>query len=290
MQEFKGKVAVVTGAASGIGLGLARHCAKEGMKVVLADIAEDRLHDAERTMRAEGHEVFAVRCDVSNADGMRRLAKQTVDRFNVVHLLFNNAGLDTLSDVVNPLWKASDHDWELITKVNLQGVINGFRTFLPIMLSQGTEGHVVNTASAAGLLTYDVMGIYAMTKHAIVCLSETLYLQLARVQSRIGVSVLCPGVIQTDAMEAALRHHRGLPEAEQLQALTEGQQNTVNYLSHLVRTGMPPSEAAEMTFDAIRNGRFYIITHRYILENLKTRCEIILEGGNPMDLALERAQ
>jgi NADP-dependent 3-hydroxy acid dehydrogenase YdfG len=285
MKEFEGKVAVVTGAASGIGRGLAWHGAREGMKVVLADIAEDRLRDVEREMRADGHQVLAVKCDVSSYNDVEQLAAKTIQAFGEVHLLFNNAGLSTVGDIVQPLWRAGDHDWKLITQVNLQGVINGIRIFLPVMLSQDTECHVVNTASAAGLLSYRALGIYAMTKHAIVALSETAHIQLSGMHSKVGVSVLVPGLVKTDAVGSAVRRHRELEQLGRVPSLTEDQERGVGHLSQAVQSGISPADVAEMTFAAIREGRFYIITHDYILENVQRRLDIILAGGNPIDLS-----
>jgi NADP-dependent 3-hydroxy acid dehydrogenase YdfG len=285
MKEFEGKVAVVTGAASGIGRGLAWHGAREGMKVVLADIAEDTLRDVEREMRADGHQVLAVKCDVSSYSEVEQLAAETIQAFGEVHLLFNNAGLSTVGDIVQPLWIAGDHDWKLITQVNLQGVINGIRIFLPVMLSQDTECHVVNTASAAGLLSYRALGIYAMTKHAIVALSETAHIQLSGMHSKVGVSVLVPGLVKTDAVGSAVRRHRELEQLGRVPSLTEDQERGVGHLSQAVQSGISPADVAEMTFAAIREGRFYIITHDYILENVQRRLDIILAGGNPIDLS-----
>lgn len=285
MKEFEAKVAVVTGAASGIGRGLAWHSAREGMKVVLADIAEDRLRDVEREMRANGYQVLAVKCDVSSYSEVERLAEKTIQAFGEVHLLFNNAGLSTVGDIVQPLWKAGDHDWKLITQVNLQGMINGIRIFLPVMLSQDTECHVVNTASAAGLLSYRPLGIYAMTKHAVVALSETVHIQLSGLHSKVGVSVLVPGLVKTDAVGSAVRRHRELEQLGQVPSLTEDQERGVGHLSQAVQSGISPADVAETTFAAIREGRFYIITHDYILENVQRRLDIILAGGNPIDLS-----
>ena len=175
MKEFKGKVAVITGAASGIGRAIAERCAREGMKVVLADIEEEALSQAEEEMKAEGATVLAALTDVSKAGDVEALAQKTLDTFGAVHLLCNNAGVLPGRDF---LWERTLNDWEWVLGVNLWGVIHGTRVFVPVMLEQGTECHIVNTASAAGLLSIPYLGIYNVTKHAVVALTETLHREL----------------------------------------------------------------------------------------------------------------
>lgn len=170
MKEFKDKVAVITGAGSGIGLGIARRCVQEGMKVVLADVERDALAGAEKELTARGGTVLPVLTDVSRADQVEALAKKTIDTFGGVHLLCNNAGVAADGTI----WECSLANWEWVIGVNLWGVLNGIRTFVPIMLSQDTEGYVVNTASTAGILPYHPGASYHVTKHAVVALSENL--------------------------------------------------------------------------------------------------------------------
>src|SRR5215831_13355553 len=188
MKEFKGKVAVVTGAASGIGRALAEGCVREGMKVVLADVEVESLTKTEASMKAAGATVLAVRTDVSQARDIEALAQKTLDAFGAVHLLCNNAGVWTGASI----WESTIADWEWVLGVNLWGVIHGVRFFVPVMLAQDTECHIVNTASIAGLIAYPGAGIYKVTKHGVVTLSETLYYELAERGAKVHVSILCP--------------------------------------------------------------------------------------------------
>jgi len=198
VKEFKDKVAVITGAASGIGRGIARRCAQEGMKVVLADIEEKALTQTAREMKAGGASVLAVLTDVSKASDVEVLGQKTLDAFGAVHLLCNNAGVGTGATI----WESTLADWEWVIGVNLWGVIHGIRVFVPIMLEQDTECHIVNTASVLGLISSPYMGTYKVTKHGIVTLSETLYQELALRGAKIRVSVLCPMWVNTQLMEA----------------------------------------------------------------------------------------
>ena len=175
MREFKDKVAVITGAASGLGRAMADRCVQEGMKVVLADVEVEELAKTEASMKASGATVLALRTDVSQASDMEALAQKTLEAFGAVHLLCNNAGVGTDAAI----WKSTIADWEWVIGVNLWGVIHGVRIFVPIMLKQDTESHIVNTASMAGLISGPGLGAYKVTKHAVVALSETLYHELA---------------------------------------------------------------------------------------------------------------
>src|SRR5215469_10915747 len=199
MQEFPDKVAVVTGAASGIGFALAERFAREGMKVVLADVEGDALARAEAELRGRGATVRAVRTDVRQAGEVAALAEQTLAAFGGVHVVCNNAGVV----VFKSAWEHTLADWEWVLGVNLWGVIHGVRTFVPIMLRQGTEGHIVNTASMGGLVTGPFFGSYIVSKHGVVALSEVLALELARIGAPVKVSVLCPNVVRTNLMDSA---------------------------------------------------------------------------------------
>src|SRR5215216_2897924 len=194
MRSFTGNVAVVTGAGSGIGQALAERFAAEGMKLVLADVEAEPLARVEREMRANGAEVLAVRTDVSQAADVEALAERTLDAFGAVHVVCNNAGVA----LGKTSWDLTVADWEWVLGVNLWGVIHGIRTFVPIMLQQGTEGHVVNTASLAGLLSAPFMSVYDATKFAVVTISESLSLELALQGAQVKVSVLCPGFVNTN--------------------------------------------------------------------------------------------
>src|SRR5690242_20749735 len=189
MKDLAGKVAVVTGAGSGFGLEFARLGAREGMKLVLADVQQDALDAAVADARGRGAEAIGARVDVSRAEDVDRLAEEAKGAFGAVHLLFNNAGVAGGGGYV---WESSLKDWKWVLGVNLMGVVHGIRSFVPMMLAQGTEGHVVNTASAAGLVSSPLMGTYNVSKHGVVTLSETLHHDLRLADARIGVSVLCP--------------------------------------------------------------------------------------------------
>ena len=206
MKEFKGKVAVVTGAASGIGRALADRSVQEGMKVVLADVEVEALAKTEAGLKSSGATVLAVPTDVSQARDVAALAQKTLEVFGAVHLLCNNAGVGTEAAI----WESTLEEWEWVMGVNLWGVIHGVRAFVPHMLAQDTECHIVNTASMAGLISGPGLGAYKVTKHAVVSLSETLYHELAERGARVGVSVLCPGIVNTRIMESA-RNRPGRP-------------------------------------------------------------------------------
>jgi len=273
MKEFKDKVAVVTGAASGIGRAIVDRCAKEGMKVVLADINKEDLATAEAELTATGATVLAVPTDVSKAGDVEALARKTLEAFGGVHLLFNNAGISTLGT----LWENTLADWEWVIGVNLWGVIHGVRTFVPLMLEQDTEGHIINTSSGAGLTRGDHSGVYFMTKHGVVALSETLHYELAHRGSKIKASVLCPGMVKTGMLEAAIK--RSFAPGEREKSLEDEQ--LIQSLRQVMQTGMDPKEVTNKVFDAIRDEKFYILTHPELNDGIRRRMEDILQERNP---------
>jgi NAD(P)-dependent dehydrogenase (short-subunit alcohol dehydrogenase family) len=272
VREFAGKVAVITGAASGIGRALAERCARESMRVALADVEPAALDRAAADLRASGAEVLAVTTDVSKAGDVQALAQQTLDAFGAVHLLCNNAGVGAGTTV----WESTLADWEWVMGVNLWGVIHGVRTFVPMMLAQGDECHVVNTASIAGLIAGPALGVYKVTKHAVVTLSETLHYDLAMRGANIGVSVLCPEWVNTRIMESA----RNRPEAFQndpaAEQITPEALAAWRYMSAAVQSGMSPAEVADQVFAAIGEGRLYILTHPATKTLVRERMEQIL--------------
>lgn len=279
MKEFGGKVAVVTGAASGIGRAMAERFAAEGMKVVLADVEEGALARAETEMKAGGATVLAVRTDVSRAEDVEALARRTVDAFGAVHVLCNNAGV---SPVMAPSWELTEADWRWVLGVNLWGVLHGIRAFVPIMLKQDSEGHVVNTASLAGLVAGGPWwSTYGVAKHGVVNLSESLHRELAAVGSRVKVSVLCPAWVKTRLMDAdrnrpaSLRNEPGSGAPPPQAALME------QAVRQFVGGGTDPSEIAGMVVDAIRNEKFYILPHPEWKEQIQTRMEDIIGERNP---------
>lgn len=274
MKEFRDKVAVVTGAASGIGRGLAERCAQEGMKVVLADIEEPALLQTQMEMQSTGTKVLAVRTDVSKASEVEALARKTLDTFGAVHLLFNNAGIGSGGTI----WESTLADWEWIIGVNLWGVIHGLRTFVPIMLAQDTECHIVNTASIAGLTTG--VSSYAVTKHAVVALSEQLYHSLAHLNAKVKASVLCPGFVKTRIMDSERNRPVEL-QNETARPLTPEEEAMVQFIRQGVENGMSPQQAADHVFKAITEERFYIFTHPELNASVQKRLEDIMQARNP---------
>jgi NAD(P)-dependent dehydrogenase (short-subunit alcohol dehydrogenase family) len=278
MKAFKGKVAVVTGAASGIGRGLAAHCAFEGMKVVLADVEEAPLAQTETDLREAGAEVLAVRADVSKAADVEALARAALDRFGAVHLLFNNAGVAAGSSI----WDSTLADWEWVLGVNLWGVIHGLRTFVPLLLAQDADAHIVNTASIAGLLPYHAGAAYQVTKHAVVALSENLYFTLAQRTTRVKASVLCPGWVNTRILECARNRPSELDIAPNSAPPDPARVAFLQAARDALETGMSPQHLAERVFDAIRKEQLYILTHPEFIPVVQQRFESILEQRNPV--------
>lgn len=277
MREFKNKVAVITGSASGIGRGLAERCIQEGMKVVLADIEPPALEQAEKELKAKGGDVLAVQTDVSKESDIKELAKRTLDKFNAVHLLFNNAGVVCVG---SPVWEMTQFDWQWMMGVNLWGVIHGLKVFVPIMLRQGSDCHIVNTASIAGLSTMPDTA-YAMTKHGIVGLTEALHLQLRQIDAKIRVSVLCPGLIKTRIFESARNRPTELQNGDVNQTDTPQQQAALKRVLEMVETAMSPAQYADKVFTAINENKFYILSEDRYRENVRQRMDIILKDGTP---------
>jgi NAD(P)-dependent dehydrogenase (short-subunit alcohol dehydrogenase family) len=273
MQDLKGKVAVVTGAASGIGFGMAERFAAEGMRVVMADIEEAALNDASKRLADTGATVLPVLTDVSKGESVDALAARTFDEFGTVHVLCNNAGVAT----GGLMWTLTERDWAWVMGVNLWGVIHGVRAFVGRMVDQG-EGHVVNTASIAGLTSAPMMGPYNVTKHAVVTLSETLQQELAMQSSPVRVSVLCPGWVNTRIGESDRNRPAELQQEGAPDPIGEAGRE---FLKTLVESGLPPSEVAGRVLDAIREERFYILTHPEMTSMIERRMEDILEGRTP---------
>jgi NAD(P)-dependent dehydrogenase (short-subunit alcohol dehydrogenase family) len=254
MQELRGKVAVVTGAASGIGLALAKRLGAEGMKLALADVEPAALAGAQQALEGAGVACVAVQTDVTRADAVAALAERTLEAFGRVHVVCNNAGVFAggLS------WEAPLSDYEWVLGVNTWGVIHGVRTFVPILLRQGEPGHVVNVASMAALTSGPLSAAYFMSKHAVLALSESLYLELRQKGAPIGVSVVCPELIATrigDAERNRPAHwKRGDAPASLERDLVEGAIRTATQTQ-----GAPPERIAERTLAAIRADRFYVL-------------------------------
>jgi NAD(P)-dependent dehydrogenase (short-subunit alcohol dehydrogenase family) len=287
MKDFKGKVAVITGAASGIGFALAEKCAKEGMKVVLADIEEVTLVKAEKNIKAIGAATLTVKTDVSKAGDVEALAKKTVDAFGAVHLLFNNAGVSGGTTVL----LTTLHDWEWALGVNLLGVVHGVHFFLPIMLKQNEECYIVNTASAAGLMTGSGKCAYTVSKHGIVALTETLYREMEQAHNKVGVSVLCSGIINTNIVESARNRPDELMNAsgDNTIDMTDPKiQVLIKSLKQVFANGMPPRQVADIVFVAIIEKRFYVLPDiERFWPSIKARTEDILQKRNPTTVAVK---
>ncbi len=277
MKEFKGKVAVITGAASGIGRAIAERCSDEGMKLVLADINEANLAAAEAELKSRGAAVLAARTDVSNRSDVERLARETLQAFGAVHLLFNNAGVGAGGSP----WEATWNDWEWVIGVNLWGVIHGVKVFMPLMLAQNAECHIINTASAAGLVVGGSSAPYSVTKHGVIALSESLYLALQRRKALVKVSVLCPGLVRTNIINTEENRPAALKNesAETTPEMRAGREA----FKAAMDASMPPVEVAAKVFDAIRKEQFYILTHPDWMEVVRMRTDDLLRLENPRD-------
>jgi NAD(P)-dependent dehydrogenase (short-subunit alcohol dehydrogenase family) len=275
MKEFKDKVAVITGGASGIGLALAQRAAAEGMRLVLADVEAPAMAAAAAELRAKGAQVLTVQCDVSCAEEVERLAEETLKAYGGVHLVCNNAGV---GGVRVKTWEASAKDWQWVLGVNVWGVIHGVRVFTPLMLGQGEAGHIVNTASAAGFVSMASTAAYAVSKHAVVTLSEVLYHDLQAEKAKVGVSVLCPAWVGTNIWNA----QRNRPDELRDHAETEEERARREQVRALLEKGkVTAADVAGMTFDAVAADRFYIFPHPKIRRDIQTRMEDILELRNP---------
>ncbi len=285
IEDFQGKTAVLTGAGSGFGLECARIGARRGMRLVLADVQQDALDQAEAEMRAAGADVLARRVDVSDAAQMERLAADVRERFGAPHFVFNNAGVGA----GGLLWENTVADWNWVLGVNLMGVVHGVRLFTPMMLDAARQdpawrGHIVNTASMAGLLTPPNMGIYNVSKHAVVSLTETLYQDLALVTDQVGASVLCPYFVPTGIG----RSERNRPDAVTAPP-TRSQLIGQAMTDKAVGSGkVTAAEVAQMVFDGIAANRFYLFSHPQALGNVQSRMESIVAVRNPPDPFLER--
>ncbi|HEY2676315.1 MAG TPA: SDR family NAD(P)-dependent oxidoreductase [Steroidobacteraceae bacterium] len=281
MKNFKDKVAVVTGAASGIGRGMAESFVAAGMKVVLSDIEKQALIKTTESLRAAGADVHAVVTDVSQSSQVEALAKATLERFGKVHLLCNNAGIAAGGQST---WTSTLDDWNWIVGVNLMGVVHGIRTFLPIMISQDEEAHIVNTASMAGLIV-NAMPLYAATKSAVVALSEGVYLELQRDGLKPGISVLCPGFVNTGILNSRRNRPKDLAHASQ-ESAGPAAEAFRNWFVEQLKNGLPPRAVGEQVLAAIRAEHFYILTHPEMLPLVQKRTADIIAGGNPAGMPI----
>jgi NAD(P)-dependent dehydrogenase (short-subunit alcohol dehydrogenase family) len=253
MDDFAGRVAVVTGAASGIGRGLARHAAREGMHVVLADVETPALEDAVAEVRDLGADAVGIRTDVSHEDDVEALAEQTFDRFGAAHLLCNNAGVFQAGVV----WQRTQADWDWVMGVNVWGILHAIRAFVPRLLEQDTDAHIVNTASMAGLITVAYSGPYVVSKFAAAALTECLAHDLRAQGSTIGVSCLVPGLVDTRIADST----RNRPDEPPSEVTAPDHHFVADVLKQQTSTGgRHPDEVAAIVFDAVRARQFWIPT------------------------------
>jgi len=275
MQELRGKAAAITGAASGLGRAMALAFAREGMQIALADVDEKSLADAEQAVRALGVRAFAMRVDVSKAAEVDGFAERTVGTLGAIHVVCNNAGVSP----VGAAWENSLADWEWTLGVNLWGVIHGIRAFVPRLIAQN-EGHVVNTASVAGLISPPGMAVYNVTKHAVVTLSETLQHDLQLHGAKVGVSVLCPAYVPTGIADS--ERNRPAALANPVGSQTAAQRAAEAMVKKAVASGkISAAQVADAVVDAIRRERFYILTHERIKPAIRARLEDVLEERAP---------
>jgi len=276
VQELKGRVAVVTGGASGIGRGMAEAFLARGMKIVIADVEAGSLESTVAELAKDGGEVIGIECDVSSEASVEKLRDETLSHFGAVHVLCNNAGV--AGGEGGTTWEAPQADWDWVMGVNVMGVIYGIRHFIPTMIDQGTPGHIVNTASMAGLI--HGMGIYGVSKHAVVALSESIWNELRQGGHSIGVSVLCPGWVRTRIMESernrpeAPREAPGerRPEAEVMRAVVE----------KLIEAGLDPADVGRLVADSIESERFYVLPHSTWTNMIENRMRRIVDGEDPI--------
>jgi NAD(P)-dependent dehydrogenase (short-subunit alcohol dehydrogenase family) len=282
MKTFAGRTAVITGAGSGFGLEAARIAAQRGMHLALADVQQDALDRAAAELREGGAQVLAQRVDVSKTADMESFAKAVESRFGAPGFVFNNAGIGA----GGLIWENTLNDWEWVLGVNLWGVIHGVRLFTPMMIEAekrdpSFEGHIVNTASMAGLVNMPNMGVYNVSKHAVVSLTETLYQDLRLVSDRIGASVLCPFFVPTGIKDsernrpASLRDDRGLTKSQVIgRAMSE----------KAISSGkVTAAHVAGFVFDAVENDRFYVYSHPKSLSGVQARLEDVVQLRNPSD-------
>jgi len=275
MKDFAGKVAVITGAAEGIGKAIAEEAAARGMKLVLADIDAARLDATTAALRAKGADADGLRVDVAKPSQVDDLADLAFVRFGRVHLLVANAGVAC----AKPVWDTTPGDWEWVMGVNLYGVTNALRAFVPRMMAGGEEGHVVATASMAGLLSLPGMAAYNASKHAVVTVMEGLHHDLAIRRAKIRASVLCPSWVKTRI--ALSERHRTAGEVTKADSLDPVTAKLVASVQEAVAQGIEPAEAARAVFAAIAGGRFYVLTHADSKSGVKSRLEDILKDRVP---------
>lgn len=261
MKDFKGRVAVVTGGASGIGFAMCARFAAEGMRIVMADLEDSALLEASERLRKSGAEVLAVPTDVSDWEAVQNLAAEVTARFEGANILCNNAGVRSMG----PIWKTTIEDWRWVMGVNFWGVVHGIKAFLPAMIERGQPGHIINTASVTGLLAFKHSAPYSSSKSAVISLTESLHQELQHEGAAIGVSVLCPGTVPTNFRETSDRLR---PSGEKVEARKR------DPLVH----PQTANDVAERVLESIRADRFWILTHPQYAEVIERRCRGIVQS------------
>lgn len=288
MTDWQGRTAVITGAASGFGLETSRLAAQAGMNVVMADVQAEALQRAAEEIQALGAPVLPYRLDVSKAAEVEALGAAVQQRFGAPHLVFNNAGVGS----GGLIWEHSAKDWEWVLGVNLMGVVHGVRVFTPMMLAAAQadpqwRGHIVNTASMAGLVNMPNMGVYNVSKHAVVSLSETLYQDLSLVTDQISASVLCPFFVPTGIHLS--ERNRPADLADEAQQQTVSQKISRAMSAKAVSSGkVTAAHIAQRVMDAVRDRQFYIFSHPHALKTVQQRMEDVLQHRNPSDPFADR--
>jgi NAD(P)-dependent dehydrogenase (short-subunit alcohol dehydrogenase family) len=286
--DFKGKTAVLTGAGSGFGLECARIAARLGMRIVLVDVQQDALDAAAAEMDASGAAVLALTVDVSSAEQMDAMGKSVFERFGAPHLVFNNAGVGA----GGLIWESSLQDWQWVLGVNVMGVVHGIRIFTPMMLAAAAkdaawQGHIVNTASMAGLLNFPTMGAYNVSKHAVVSLTETLFQDLRLVTDQVSASVLCPHFVATGINMS----HRNRPAELRAEQPTKSQKIQQAMTDKALASGtLTAADVAELVFTAITTNQFYLFSHPKMLQLVQARLEQIVHARNPTDPFADRPE
>ena len=285
MRDFAGKTAVITGGASGIGLAMAERFAAEGMNVVLADIEQEALNAQVQRLEQEERSVLGVQVDTTRRETLESLRDQVIERFGNVHVLCNNAGVLSREDAMGvgpmstPVWAIPDRAWEWVLGVNFRGVLHGLQVFVPHMLEHGEEGHIVNTASLAGLMPG--ASAYSVSKHAVLTLTEGVYQQLEQLDANISASVLCPGTVHTNIITA----DRNRPDEFGGAAAMSAEEAAM--AAAMLADSMDPANVAEQVFDAIVEQRCYILPHPAWDNTVRQRVEHILARGAPLEIDIE---
>ncbi|MHA1730279.1 MAG: SDR family NAD(P)-dependent oxidoreductase [Promethearchaeota archaeon] len=282
MKDFKNKVAVITGAASGIGLSIAKRCVKEGIKIVLADVQEDLLLKVTQELKETGGDVISVVCDVSKLEDIKNLADQTLKAFGKVNLLFNNAGVIPGINIL----KNTIKDYQWVINVNLWGVIYGINTFLPIMSEQSEESHIVNTSSGAGVVAMN--GAYAVTKFGVTALSEMMKTELNRINSKVNVSLLLPGIVNTGIIDSNRNRPKDLKNPSKGTRNWDEINKRLENTRNIYRNSMSPDIVAAMVFNAIENDIFYIFTEIGIKQGVEARYKLMLSGFDSLEKFLAK--